>query len=80
MTDLDREEQEILEAFERSRLTRASDAEDIQRSHAGYAANKCPGISGKTPNATTEKAMAELDADKGKAFDDADELYRDLGI
>jgi len=32
------------------------------------------------PNATTEKAMAELDAGKGKKFDDADDLYRDLGL
>jgi len=34
----------------------------------------------QVPNATTEKAMAELDAGKGKRFDNADELFQDLGI
>lgn len=70
----------LLEAFERGRLTRAADAEDIQRRHVRYAAHKYPGTAGKIPNATTEKAMAELDAGKGKKFDDADDLYRDLGL
>jgi len=32
------------------------------------------------PNATTIKAMAELEAGKGKQFDTDDELLRDLGI
>lgn len=34
----------------------------------------------QTANATTAKAMAELDTGKGKRFDSADELYQDLGI
>jgi DNA-damage-inducible protein J len=34
----------------------------------------------QAPNATTAKAMAELDAGQGKRFDSADELYQDLGI
>lgn len=34
----------------------------------------------QVPNATTTKAMAELDAGKGKRFDNADELFQDLGI
>ncbi len=34
----------------------------------------------KTPNATTRKAMAELEHGKGKRFDSADALFKDLGI
>lgn len=34
----------------------------------------------KVPNATTRKAMAELDAGKGKRFDSADAMFKDLGI
>ena len=34
----------------------------------------------QVPNAATAKAMAELEAGKGKAFDSADELFKDLGI
>jgi len=34
----------------------------------------------QVPNAATAKAMAELEAGKGKAFDSADELCKDLGI
>ncbi len=34
----------------------------------------------ETPNATTASALAELDAGKGKSFDTADELFRDLGL
>ena len=34
----------------------------------------------KTPNATTRKAMAELDAGQGKRFDSVDALFKDLGI
>jgi len=32
------------------------------------------------PNRTTRKAMAELEAGKGKKFDSADALFKDLGI
>jgi len=32
------------------------------------------------PNATTTKALAELDSGNGKRFDTDDELFRDLGI
>lgn len=32
------------------------------------------------PNATTRKAMAELEAGKGKPFDSPDALFKDLGI
>ena len=34
----------------------------------------------KVPNSTTLKAMKELDEGKGKRFNNADELFRDLGI
>jgi DNA-damage-inducible protein J len=32
------------------------------------------------PNKTTRKAMAELDAGKGKRYESAEELFKDLGI
>ncbi|MBS0193609.1 MAG: type II toxin-antitoxin system RelB/DinJ family antitoxin [Proteobacteria bacterium] len=32
------------------------------------------------PNATTRKAMKELDEGKGKRFDSAEALFKDLGI
>jgi DNA-damage-inducible protein J len=34
----------------------------------------------KVPNATTRRAMAELENGKGKRFASADELFKDLGI
>lgn len=34
----------------------------------------------KVPNAVTIKAMKELDAGKGKRFESAEELFKDLGI
>ena len=34
----------------------------------------------QVPNATTVKAMKELDEGKGKRFGSAKELFRDLGI
>ena len=34
----------------------------------------------KTPNATTRKAMAELEKAKGKRFASADELFKDLDV
>ncbi|WP_404297262.1 type II toxin-antitoxin system RelB/DinJ family antitoxin [Halomonas sp.] len=34
----------------------------------------------QVPNATTTKAMDDLDAGKGKRFDDAEDLFQDLGI
>jgi len=34
----------------------------------------------RVPNATTRKAMAELEAGKGKRFNSADALFKDLGI
>ncbi len=33
----------------------------------------------QAPNATTVKAMKELEAGKGKRFNDADELFEDIG-
>ena len=33
----------------------------------------------KVPNATTVKAMKELEAGKGERFADADELFEDIG-
>jgi DNA-damage-inducible protein J len=33
----------------------------------------------KVPNATTRKAMAELEQGKGKSFASAEELFEDLG-
>lgn len=32
------------------------------------------------PNKTTRKAMAELEAGKGQRFENADALFKDLGI
>ena len=34
----------------------------------------------QVPNATTVKAMEELDNGKGKRFNSAEELFQDLGI
>jgi DNA-damage-inducible protein J len=34
----------------------------------------------KAPNATTRKAMAELEQGKGKRFASADELFKDLAL
>ena len=34
----------------------------------------------KVPNATTRKAMAELEQGKGKRFETVDALFRDLSI
>jgi len=34
----------------------------------------------KVPNATTRKAMAELEKGKGQRLASADELFKDLGI
>lgn len=34
----------------------------------------------QAPNAATTKAIAELDAGKGKRFETADDLFQDLGI
>jgi DNA-damage-inducible protein J len=34
----------------------------------------------KVPNATTRRAMIELEQGKGKRFDPADALFKDLGI
>ena len=34
----------------------------------------------QVPNAVTAKAMKELDEDKGKRFDSAEELFQDLGV
>ena len=34
----------------------------------------------KTPNAATRAAMSELEDGKGKRFNAADELFKDLGI
>jgi len=34
----------------------------------------------KVPNAATRRALAELEAGKGKRFDSADALFEDLGI
>lgn len=34
----------------------------------------------EVPNRTTRKAMAELEAGKGKKFDNADALFKDLDI
>jgi DNA-damage-inducible protein J len=34
----------------------------------------------QVPNATTTKAMNELESGQGKRFDNADALFKDLGI
>lgn len=34
----------------------------------------------KVPNATTRKAIAELERNEGKRFTSADELFKDLGL
>jgi DNA-damage-inducible protein J len=44
------------------------------------AADKEFPFSVKPPNATTRKAMAELEKGKGKRFASADQLFKDLGV
>jgi DNA-damage-inducible protein J len=44
------------------------------------AADKAFPFAVKTPNATTRKAMVELETGKGKRFASADELFKDLGV
>ncbi|MEO9340530.1 type II toxin-antitoxin system RelB/DinJ family antitoxin [Mesorhizobium sp. SB112] len=34
----------------------------------------------KVPNATTRKAMSELEAGEGNRFSSSDELFKDLGL
>lgn len=34
----------------------------------------------KTPNATTRRAMAQLESGKGERFESAEDLFKDLGI
>jgi DNA-damage-inducible protein J len=34
----------------------------------------------QVPNKVTEKAMADIEAGKGKRFDQAEDLFEDLGI
>ena len=40
---------------------------------------KRPPIAGPVPNATTLRAMKELEEGKGKRFAGADELFEDIG-
>jgi DNA-damage-inducible protein J len=44
------------------------------------AADKEFPFSVKTPNATTRKAIAELEERKGKRFASAEKLFKDLGL
>jgi DNA-damage-inducible protein J len=44
------------------------------------AADKEFPFSVKMPNATTRKAMAELEEGKGKRFASAEKLFKDLGV
>ena len=44
------------------------------------AADKTFPFTVKTPNATTRKALAQLEKGKGKRFASADELFKDLDI
>jgi DNA-damage-inducible protein J len=44
------------------------------------AADKEFPFSVKTPNATTRKAIAELENGKGKRFASAEKLFKDLGV
>ena len=44
------------------------------------AADKTFPFTVKTPNATTRKALAQLENGKGKRFASADELFKDLDI
>jgi DNA-damage-inducible protein J len=44
------------------------------------AADKEFPFSVKTPNATTRKAMDELEEGKGKRFASAEKLFKDLGV
>ena len=44
------------------------------------AADKEFPFSVKTPNATTRKAIAELEEGKGKRFASAEKLFKDLGV
>ena len=40
---------------------------------------KKPPVPAQVPNATTVKAMKELEEGKGKPFADVDELFEDIG-
>jgi DNA-damage-inducible protein J len=44
------------------------------------AADKEFPFSVRTPNATTRKAVAELEEGKGKRFASAEKLFKDLGV
>ena len=44
------------------------------------AADKAFPFAVKTPNASTRKAIAELERGKGKSFASAGELFKDLGV
>jgi DNA-damage-inducible protein J len=44
------------------------------------AADKAFPFAVKTPNASTRKAIAELEKGKGKSFASAGELFKDLGV
>ena len=50
------------------------------RKPVGDVLNKRLPFTVQAPNATTDRAMKELDAGRGKRFDSAEALFRDLDI
>ena len=75
-----------IEATTKSRATKALAAMGLSISDAirlllvRVAADKALPFPVKVPNATTRKAMAELEHGKGKRFASAKELFSDLGL
>jgi len=66
-----------METLERMGLS-ASDL--IRLTFLRVAEEDCLPFAVEVPNRTTRKAMAELEAGKGKRFDNVDALFKDLGI
>ena len=75
-----------IDAVTKSRATKALAAMGLSVSDAirllmvRVAADKALPFSVKAPNATTRKAIAELEQGKGKRFATAAELFSDLGL
>ncbi|MFC0268396.1 type II toxin-antitoxin system RelB/DinJ family antitoxin [Kushneria aurantia] len=75
-----------IDAETKERATAALEAMGLSVSDAirllmlRIADEKCLPFAVQMPNATTAKALGELEAGKGKRFDSADALFEDLGI
>ncbi|MGH9485876.1 MAG: type II toxin-antitoxin system RelB/DinJ family antitoxin [Terriglobales bacterium] len=75
-----------IDAATKSRATKAlatmglSVSDAIRLLLVRVAADKALPFPVKVPNATTRRAMAELERGKGKRFATAEELFSDLGL